>query len=40
MATKRAMLMEVELEDEEYSCPIATRDLAENLKARNFAFEH
>lgn len=40
MATKRAMLMDAELEQEEYSCPIATRDLAENLKARNFAFEH
>lgn len=41
MAT-RNMLAEVELEDneEEYSCPIATRDLAENLKARNYAFEH
>jgi len=40
MATKRAMLMDAELEQEEYSCPIATRDLDENLKARNFAFEH
>ena len=40
MATERTMLAEVELEEEEYSCPIATRDLAENLKARNFAFQH
>jgi hypothetical protein len=41
MAT-RNMLEDVELEDneEEYSCPIATQDLAENLKARNYAFEH
>ena len=41
MAT-RNMLADVELEDneEEYSCPIATHDLAENLKARNYAFEH
>jgi len=41
MAT-RNMLEDVELEDseEEYSCPIATKDLAENLKARNYAFAH
>jgi hypothetical protein len=40
MATKRTMLKDVELEVEEYSCPIATHDLKENLTARNFAFEH
>ena len=42
MATERNMLADVELEEneEEYSCPIATKDLAENLKARNYAFEH
>jgi hypothetical protein len=42
MATERNMLVDVELEEneEEYSCPIATKDLAENLKARNYAFEH
>ena len=41
MAT-RNMLEDVELEEseEEYSCPIATQDLVENLKARNYAFEH
>ena len=40
MATERTMLADVELEEneEEYSCPIATKDLAENLKARNYAF--
>jgi hypothetical protein len=40
MATKRTMLTEVFMDVEVHKCPIATRDLAENLKARNFAFEH
>ena len=41
MAT-RNMLEDVELEEneEEYSCPIATKDLDENLKACNYAFAH
>lgn len=42
MATDGGLLIEFDLEkdEQEYSCPIATRDLAENLKARNFAFAH
>ena len=40
MATKRTMLRDAQMQDEKHSCPIATRDLAENLKARNFAFQH
>jgi hypothetical protein len=40
MATRRSMIDDVEVEEEVYACPIATRDLAANLKARNFAFEH
>jgi len=38
MATRRSMIDDVEVEEEVYACPIATRDLAANLKARNFAF--
>jgi hypothetical protein len=40
MATKRTMLRDAKIKDEKPSCPIATHDLAENLKARNFAFQH
>ena len=38
MATRRSMIDDVEVEEEVYACPIATRDLAATLKARNFAF--
>ena len=40
MATRRNMIEDVEVEEEVYACPIATRDLKANLKARNFAFEN
>lgn len=40
MATKRPMLDDVGLEADQHACPIATHDLAENLRARNAAFKN